>query len=269
MGKLDGKVALVTGAGHGQGRSHAVVMAEEGADIIAIDICEEIASMDYPLATEEELKETEKMVSDLGRGVITAKADVRYREAVQAVVDKGVKEFGHLDIVAANAGMCILGKWDEVTDQDWQDQIDVNLTGMWNTMRSTIPALIDNGGGSIICTSSTGGVKGSPFFSPYVAAKWGLRGLVRVLANELGKHSIRINTVIPTGVDTNLVKGVAEGMERLIEEDPDLGPLFMNTLPVELLQPRDISMAVLWLASDDSKYTTGLDLKVDAGCTIR
>lgn len=268
MGKLDGRVAFISGAARGQGRSHALRLAEEGADIIAVDICENVASMDYDLATESDLQETEKLVSDLDRRIVTAKADVRDRQAVQAAVTKGIQELGRLDIVCANAGMCILRPWDQVTDDVWNDQVDICLTGVWNVLASTLPALVEGGGGSVICTSSTGGMKGSPFFAPYVAAKWGVRGLVRTLANELAKHKIRINTVIPTGVDTPLLHGMG-GLPHLIESDPQLGPLFMNTMPVDTIEPRDVSNAVLWLASDESRYTTGSDVKVDAGCTIR
>ena len=183
-------------------------------------------------------------------------------------MDGGVAELGRLDIVCANAGICTVQTWDEVTPQVWQDTLDTNLTGVWNTCVAAIPHLIASGGGSIIATSSTAGIKGLPFLAPYVAAKHGVVGVARSLANELAKHHIRVNTVHPTGVDTPMVAGLG-GVNPLLERDPDLGPIFMNTYPVEMVEPVDISNAVLWLASDEARYVTGLELTVDAGNTIR
>ena len=267
-GRVAGKVAFITGAARGQGRSHAIRLAEEGADIIAVDICEDYATVGYGLATEADLAETVKAVEALDRRIFARKADVRDAQALKAVLDAGVAELGKLDIVSANAGICTVQTWDEVTPAVWQDTLDTNLTGVWNTMVAATPHLIANGGGSIICTSSTAGIKGLPFLSPYVAAKHGVVGIARSLANELAKHKIRVNTVHPTGVDTPMGTGLGD-LETLLGRDQQLGPIFMNTLPVEIVEPVDISNAVLFLASDEARYVTGLEFTVDAGNTIR
>jgi SDR family mycofactocin-dependent oxidoreductase len=267
-GRVAGKVAFITGAGRGQGRSHAIRLAEEGADIIAIDICADYATVGYGMATEADLAETVKAVEALDRRIIAAQADVRDAQALKGVMDAGVAELGKLDIVCANAGICTVQAWDEVTPAVWQDTIDTNLTGVWNTMIAAAPHLIANGGGSIICTSSTAGIKGLPYLAPYVAAKHGVVGIAKTMANELSKHSIRVNTVHPTGVDTPMGSGLG-GLESLLSKDQNLGPIFMNTLPVESVDTRDISNAVLFLASDEARYVTGLEFTVDAGNTIR
>jgi NAD(P)-dependent dehydrogenase (short-subunit alcohol dehydrogenase family) len=170
--------------------------------------------------------------------------------------------------VCANAGICTVQTWDEVTPAVWQDTLDTNLTGVWNTMVVSAPHLIAAGGGSIICTSSTAGIKGLPYLAPYVAAKHGVVGIARTMANELASHNIRVNTVHPTGVSTPMAEGLG-GLEGLISRDPNLGPIYMNTLPIESLDAREISNAVLFLASDESRYVTGLEFTVDAGNTIR
>jgi SDR family mycofactocin-dependent oxidoreductase len=267
-GRVAGKVAFITGAGRGQGRSHAIRLAEEGADIIAVDICADYPTVGYGMATEADLAETVKAVEALDRRVIAARADVRDAQALKGVLDAGVAELGKLDIVCANAGICTVQAWDEVTPAVWQDTIDTNLTGVWNTMVAATPHLIANGGGSIICTSSTAGIKGLPYLAPYVAAKHGVVGIAKTMANELAKHSIRVNTVHPTGVDTPMGAGLG-GLDSLLSRDQNLGPIFMNTLPVESVDPRDISNAVLFLASDEARYVTGLEFTVDAGNTIR
>jgi len=267
-GRVAGKVAFITGAARGQGRSHAIRLAEEGADIIAVDICEDIASAGYGMATEADLAETVKAVEALDRRIFARKADVRDAAGLKAVVDEGVAELGKLDIVSANAGICTVQTWDEVTPAVWQDTLDTNLTGVWNTMVVAAPHLIANGGGSIICTSSTAGIKGLPFLAPYVAAKHGVVGIARSMANELAQHKIRVNTVHPTGVQTPMVAGLG-GLDAILGRDPQLGPIFMNTFPVEIVEPVDISNAVLFLASDEARYVTGLEFTVDAGNTIR
>jgi SDR family mycofactocin-dependent oxidoreductase len=268
MGKLEGKVAFITGAARGQGRSHAVTLAAEGADIIAIDACADIKTAQYAMATGEDLKETVRLVEALGRRIVAVKADVREPEALKEAVSGGVDELGRLDVVSANAGICTLQEWDQVTPEIWQETIDINLTGVWNTCVAAIPHLIAAGGGSIIITSSTAGRKGLPFFAPYVAAKTGIVGVAKSLANELGQQNIRVNTVHPTGVNTDMLGGLG-GMQAIIEHHPSVGSLYENTLPVETIDAVDISNAILWLASDDAKYVTGVELSVDAGCTIR
>jgi SDR family mycofactocin-dependent oxidoreductase len=267
-GRVEGKVAFVTGAGRGQGRSHAIRLAEEGADIIAVDILHDYDTVGYGMSTEADLAQTVKAVEALDRRIIATQADVRDAAALKKAVDDGVAQLGKLDIAVANAGICTVQSWDEVTPAVWQDTLDTNLTGVWNTMVAAAPHLIANGGGSIIATSSTAGIKGLPYLAPYVAAKHGVVGIARTMANELAKHKIRVNTVHPTGVDTPMGTGLG-GLEALIGKDPNLGPIFMNTLPVEIVQPRDISNAVLFLASDEAQYVTGLEFTVDAGNTIR
>ena len=267
-GRVAGKVAFITGAARGQGRSHAIRLAEEGADIIAVDICRDYGTVPYAMATEADLAETVKAVEALDRRIVATQADVRNAAALKAAVDDGVAQLGRLDIVSANAGICTVQSWDEVTPAVWQDTLDTNLTGVWNTMVVSVPHLIAAGGGSIICTSSTAGIKGLPYLAPYVAAKHGMVGIARTMANELAIHKIRVNTVHPTGVDTPMGNGLA-GLEPLINRDPNLGPIYMNTLPVEIVDPRDISNAVLFLASDEARYVTGLEFTVDAGNTIR
>jgi SDR family mycofactocin-dependent oxidoreductase len=267
-GRVEGKVAFVTGAGRGQGRSHAIRLAEEGADIIAVDVLEDYATVGYGMASQADLDETVKAVEGLDRRIIATKADVRDRDALRTAIDQGVAELGRLDVVVANAGICTVQTWDEVTPDVWQDTLDTNLTGVWNSMVLAVPHLIAAGGGSIVATSSTAGIKGLPYLAPYVAAKHGVVGICRSLANELASHHIRVNTVHPTGVDTPMAAGLG-GLDGLIGRDPNLGPIFMNTYPVESVDPRDISNAVLFLASDESRYVTGLEFTVDAGNTIR
>src|SRR6201996_5228927 len=247
-GRVAGKVALVTGAARGQGRSHALTLAREGADVIAVDICRDYDSVDYPMASVGELEATVKDVEQLDRRAIAGQADIRDAGALAAAVDSAVAELGRLDVVVANAGICVLRAWDEVTPQIWRDTLDTNLTGTWNTMTACIPHLKATGGGSIICTGSTTAIKGAPFFAPYVAAKHGLTGLAKAMANELGQDEIRGTTVHPTGVRTTLTEGLA-GLDDLIGRNPALGPIFWNTLPVKFVKPQDISNAVLYLAS--------------------
>jgi NAD(P)-dependent dehydrogenase (short-subunit alcohol dehydrogenase family) len=220
------------------------------------------------MATEADLAQTVKDVEAVDRRIIAAPADVRAAAALRQVVDDAVTQLGHLDIVCANAGICTVQAWDEVTPEVWRDTLDTNLTGVWNTIVVAAPHLIAAGGGSIICTSSTAGIKGLPFLAPYVAAKHGVVGIARTMANELAQHKIRVNTVHPTGVNTPMAEGLG-GLDPLINRDPNLGPIFMNTLPVESVEARDISNAVLFLASDEAQYVTGLEFTVDAGNTIR
>jgi SDR family mycofactocin-dependent oxidoreductase len=268
MARCEGKVALITGAARGQGRSHALRLAEEGADIIALDICRDYETVAYPLATPEDLSETVAAVEALDRRIVARQADVRDRDAVAGAIHDGVAELGQLDVVVANAGICTVQPWNEVTPQAWHDVIDTNLTGVWNTCVHAVPHLIAGGGGSMILTSSTAGLKGMPFIAPYVAAKHGIVGIMRVLAIELAEHSIRVNTLHPTGVDTAM-GAMHIALEPLLDANPDLAPLYMNTLPVDLTEPHDQSNAVLFLASDESRYVTGLEMKVDAGYTLR
>ena len=267
-GRVAGKVAFITGAGRGMGRSHAIRLAEEGADIIAVDIGKDYDTVGYGMSTEADLAETVKAVEALDRRIIATQADVRNGQALKKALDDGVAQLGRLDIVCANAGICTAQSWDEVTPAVWQDTIDTNLTGVWNTMVAAAPHLIAGGGGSIICTNSAAGIKGLPFLAPYVAAKHGVVGIARTMANELAKHNIRVNTVHPTSVNTPMVAGLG-GLNALFGKDPNLAPIFMNTLSVDMVEARDVSNAVLFLASDEARYVTGLEFTVDAGNTTR
>lgn len=268
MGRVDGKVALITGAARGQGRSHAVRLAGEGADIIAIDLCEDIATLNYPLATPSDLAETAKLVEATGQRIITQIADVRDPDGLGAAVAAGVAEFGRLDVVVANAGICTIQPWREVTPAIWDDVIGVNLTGVWNTCFATAEYLVRQRSGSMILISSNAGLKGLPFTAPYVASKHGVVGIMRMLANELGPQNVRVNTVHPTGVRTPMLDGLGR-MNELIELEPSVGAIFTNSMPIEGIDPIDISEAVLFLASDESRYVTGLAMTVDAGASIR
>jgi SDR family mycofactocin-dependent oxidoreductase len=263
-GRLEGKVALISGAARGQGRSHAVRLAQEGADIIAFDVCQQLPTVGYKMATPEDLKETAKQVEDLDRRIIAREADVRDGAAVRAVVEEGVAELGRLDIVSANAGIAtfVPNAW-TMDDDVWEETIAVNLTGVWKTLKAAIPAMIDAGnGGSIVITSSTAGIKGMAGIAHYDSSKHGVVGLMRTLAIELAPHSIRVNTVHPTGVNTPMV--VNDYMAQFLTDD-FAATNMMNLLPVELVEAVDISNAVLWLASDEARYVTGTCLPVDAG----
>ena len=274
MGRLDGKVAFITGAARGQGRSHAERLAEEGADIIGVDLCADMESVHYPLGTAEELEATVAAVQERGRRAVMRQADVRDRDRLGTVVRDGVDELGRLDIVVANAGIAPLGL--EADDLAvWQDVIDVNLTGVFNTLRVAVPHVIAGGrGGAIVLTSSTAGLKamgsGSGGVIAYAASKHGMVGIMREFAKSLAPHSIRVNTVHPTGVATPMVQN--EVMDKFLS-DPDVAAAaagaMQNLLPVELLDPADVANAVAWLVSDDARYVTGVTLPVDAGLTAK
>jgi (+)-trans-carveol dehydrogenase len=276
MGRVQGKVALVTGAGRGQGRSHAVRLAEEGADIIAVDICADVEGIRYSMATPEDLAQTAKLVEDCDRRVVTAVADVRDYGRLKAAVDQGVATLGRLDIVAANAGVTSYYPSWKLPEEGWDAVVDTNLKGVWHTCKAAIPHLIDGGrGGAIIITSSTAGLRGIANLAHYSAAKTGLVGLMRTMAGELAPHNIRVNTVHPTAVDTDMVHNKAT-YDLFIPEPADrnrdgvAGPMqALNMLPIPWVDPRDISNAVLFLASDEGRYITGARLPVDAGSSER
>jgi SDR family mycofactocin-dependent oxidoreductase len=269
MGKLEGKVAFITGAARGQGRSHAIRLAQEGADIIAVDICQQIASVPYPMATPDDLADTAKQVEALDRRIYTAQADVRDAAALKAAFDAGTAELGPVDIVLANAGIAPMSLHEGAGDA-WQDVVDVNLTGVFNTVEIAIPSMIERGqGGAIVLTSSTAGITGigGPTRGGlgYTAAKHGVVGLMRSYANILAPSRIRVNTVHPTGVNTPMV--VNDVMREFLEHDPQMSNALANALPVDLVEPVDISNAIAWLVSDDARYVTGVTLPVDAGFT--
>ncbi|NKY54173.1 mycofactocin-coupled SDR family oxidoreductase [Nocardia vermiculata] len=264
---MQGKTVLVTGAAQSQGRSHAVAMAEAGADIIAVDSCRQLDIVPYRMGTEEGLAETARLVEATGRGVHAAQVDVRDRAGLEQAVAEGVDRFGSLDVALANASICTVQPYDEVTDEIWRTTLDVNLTGVWHTCAAAIPHLVANGGGNIVITGSTGSTVGLPFYLPYVAAKHALVGVCRSLALELADRNIRVNMINPTGVDTP--QGHSTVLPGLLEARPDLGPIFMNSLPVDRIEASDVTKALLFLASDDARYVTGAALPVDAGSTIR
>jgi SDR family mycofactocin-dependent oxidoreductase len=267
-GRVAGKTALVTGAARGQGRSHAVRLAAEGADILAVDVCAPVDHLDYATATPDDLAATAELVEETGARVVTRAVDVRDAHALAGAVADGVAELGGLDIAVANAGVCSIQRWDEVTPEVWDTVIGINLTGVWNTCTAAIPHLLEAGGGSMILISSTAGLKGQPFLTPYVASKHGLVGIMRSLANELAARHIRVNSLHPTGVDTPMLNAMT-GLTARIEASPDVGSLFLNSLPVDLVRSEDVSNAVLFLASDEARYITGLTMTVDAGASAR
>jgi len=277
-GRVEGKVAFITGAAHGQGRSHAVRLAQEGADIIAIDVCKRIVeNSPIPPATPEDLAETADLVKGLNRRIFTAEVDVRDFDAMKAAVDAGVEQLGRLDIIVANAGIGNGGDTlDQCSEHDWQEMIDVNLSGVWKTVKAGVPHLIKGGnGGSIILTSSVGGLKAYPHCGNYVAAKHGVVGLMRSFAVELGQHNIRVNSVHPTHVSTGMIMN--EGTWKLFRPDlenpgpDDMAPIcqMFHTLPVPWVDAVDISNAVLFFASDEARYVTGVTLPVDAGSCLK
>ncbi len=266
-GRVEGKVAFITGAARGQGRAHAIRLAEEGADIIAVDLPADYDILDYEMPSQSDLDDTVKAVEALDRRILAYQADVRDPAALKAAVDAGVAELGHLDVVVANAGICTIQTWDEVTPRIWQDTIDTNLTGVWNTMVVAVPHLIANGGGSVIATSSLAGLKGLPFMAPYVAAKHAVVGIAHAMANELACHHIRVNTVHPGGVKTPMLDGLGR-LNEMIMANPAVGPVFQSTSPLDSADPRDISNAVLFLASEEARYVTGLEFTVDGGGAI-
>jgi SDR family mycofactocin-dependent oxidoreductase len=261
-------VALVTGAARGQGRSHSLRLAAEGADVLALDLCADIDGVPYPMATPADLEETARLVSATGARVVTARADVRDADAMAAAVDDGVRQLGRLDIAVANAGVCTVQRWDEVTPAVWDAVIGINLSGTWNTCVAAIPHLLESGGGSLILISSVAGLKGQPFLAPYVASKHGMVGVMRMLANELASGGVRVNSIHPTGVDTPMLVGLS-GLTERIESDPGTGSIFLNSLSVDVLSPDDVSEAVLYLASAESRHVTGLTMTVDAGASAR
>ncbi|HZZ45825.1 MAG TPA: mycofactocin-coupled SDR family oxidoreductase [Pseudonocardia sp.] len=272
MGRLDNKVAFVTGAARGQGRSHAIRLAQEGADIVGIDICAEMETVPYPTATPDDLAETVKQVEELDRRMISRQADVRDLAALQSVVEEANSEFGGIDIVSANAGIVSAAPSWELTEEQFQEMIDVNLTGVWKTTKAVIPSMIERGrGGSIILTSSLAGVVAYGNLSHYVAAKHGVTGLMRSLAVELAQHNIRVNSVHPTTVDTPMIHNEAmyklffPDLENPTREKVEEAFLSMNGMRIPYVEAIDISNAVLFLASDEARYITGTTQLVNAG----
>jgi SDR family mycofactocin-dependent oxidoreductase len=272
MGKLDGKVAFITGIARGQGRSHALTLAREGADIIGLDLCQTPASVPYHGATPADLDQTIRLVEEIGAKIVAEQADVRDLAQVQAVFDAGIAQFGRVDIVLPNAGICAGGLTWEITPDAWQEMLDVNLTGPWHTVRVAIPTMIEQGqGGSIVFTGSVDALKGSANISSYAAAKHGITGLMRSLANEVGQYGIRVNSINPGHVDTIMLGNeFVWGLFRPDLEKPtkqDVVESFRGTnlLPEPWMQPQDVSNAILYLVSDEGRYVTGTTQLLDAG----
>ncbi|NEW39878.1 mycofactocin-coupled SDR family oxidoreductase [Nocardia cyriacigeorgica] len=262
--RFEDRVVVITGAARGQGRAEAIRFAEEGADIIAIDACTQFESTPYAGATAADLEETVRSVEKTGRRVVARTADVRDFAALSQAVSEGIEQFGRLDVVVANAGICSVGLSWEITAEQWRETVDVNLTGVFHTAKATVPYLIEQGtGGAIVFTSSVAGLKGVPFTGHYVATKHGITGLAKTMANELGAHRIRVNTVHPAGVETGMDM---RAMGPLLDQyAATLSPMYMNTLPDTISQPEDIAATVAWICSDDARHVTGTQIPVDMG----
>jgi SDR family mycofactocin-dependent oxidoreductase len=275
-GRVDGKVAFITGAARGQGRAHAVRLAEEGADIIAIDICRDIGGVPYPGPTPEDLAATVDEVKNLGRRIVALEADVRDQASLDAAVEEGVAQLGRLDIVSANAGISSAPyPAEDIPEQVWTNLLDINLTGVWRTCRAAIPHLKAGGrGGSIVLTSSAAGLQAYANVAHYVSAKHGVVGLMRTLALELAPDRIRVNSLHPTQVDTPMIMNDSTyalfrpDLEHPTREDFAPASQAMNALPIPWVESRDVSNALLFLASEEARYITGVALPVDAGALI-
>ncbi|MFT4393666.1 mycofactocin-coupled SDR family oxidoreductase [Gordonia lacunae] len=272
MGKLEGKVAFITGAARGQGRSHAIRLAQEGADIIAVDVSQQVDTVPYDTARPGDLEETVREVEALDRRIVATEADVRDLSALQQAADDGVAQLGRIDIVLANAGISTMAPTLEMDETMWQTMIDINLTGVWKTVRAAAPHIVAGGrGGSIVLTSSLAAMWANENIAHYSAAKAGLIGMMQVLAKELAPQSIRVNTVHPTTVATEMILNDATyrlfrpDVEQPTRADFEEAARQLNRLPVSMVEPVDISNAILYLVSDDGRYVTGTTHVVDAG----
>jgi (+)-trans-carveol dehydrogenase len=269
---LAGKVALITGGARGQGRAHALRLAEQGVDIVVCDACTSVAAAGYEMPTVEDLQETAQLVQDLDRRVIARRVDVRDLAALEALVSETRQELGRLDMVIANAGIASYGMALELSDETWREVIDINLIGVWQTIRAAVPLMIEGGrGGAVVLTSSSAGARGLYGLVHYVSAKHGVVGMTKALANEFGQHNIRVNSVLPGTVNTPMAANDATyrlyrpDLENPTLEDCEEVMLGLNLLPVKWVEATDISNAVAWLCSDQSRYVTGISLPVDAG----
>jgi (+)-trans-carveol dehydrogenase len=272
MGRFDGRVVFITGAARGMGRSHAVAFAEEGADVIAVDLCAQVPTTPVAMATPEDLAETVRLVEAAGRRIVAEQADVRDQAALDRVLARGSAELGPLDIVVANAGIFGAGTTRDIAEQTWRDVIDVNLTGVWHTVKAALPAMMDGGrGGAIVLISSLCGTRGLEGVAHYTAAKHGVVGLMKSLANEVGRNGIRVNAVLPGNVGTPMILNDVvyalqrPDLEHPTREDVQEANAATNPLGVAFMEPRDISNAVLWLCSDEARFVHGVPLSVDGG----
>lgn len=271
MGRVSGKVALVTGAARGQGRAHATTLAREGAQIVAIDICDQIPSVAIPMSTPEDLERTAALVEQQDQRCLAIEADTRDSARMRDVIDRTISEFGRIDIVAANHGIAHLTGWEDVTDAEWRDSLDTNVVGVWNSVRPAIPHMIEQGGGSIIMTASIAGFRAFHQMPVYTAAKHAVVGLMRSLSADLGRHWIRVNVIAPGMTDTpmndnDVVWGVfSGGKPGATADDARFTCDNMNLLPVPWAPPEALANGLLFLASDESKHVTGMVLPVDSG----
>jgi SDR family mycofactocin-dependent oxidoreductase len=275
MGRLQGKVALITGAARGIGRAQAVRFAQEGADIIALDICGPVDTVVVPPATPADLEETERLVWGAGGRIQTEIVDVRDAEALEDAITRGAAQFGGLDTVCATAGITSRGMATELDEATWQTMLDVNLTGVWRTCKVAAPHLIARGSGSVMLVSSIAGLRGLVGVAHYTAAKHGVVGLMRSLAKELAPHNIRVNSVHPTNVDTPMIQNdhvrgaFRPDLEHVTREQFAEAACSMNMLPIPWVEALDVANACLFLASDEARYITAITLPVDAGSTQR
>ncbi|CDO11138.1 NAD(P)-dependent oxidoreductase [Mycolicibacterium cosmeticum] len=276
MGQLDGKVAFITGLARGQGRSHALTLAREGAAIIGLDLCGKPSTTAYPGTTESDLQETVRQVEELGGQIFVDIADTRDYAQVKDVFDRGIEQFGRVDIVVPNAGICSGAKTWEIDPEDWREMVDINLNGVFHTVKAAIPTMIaQNQGGSIVFIGSTEALKGAENISSYAAAKHGVTGLMTSLARELGQYNIRVNSVNPTCVDTDMINNdFVYGLFRPDLDKPtreDVIDTFAGThiLPVPWMQPQDVSNAILYLVTEPGRYITATPLVIDAGFIVK
>lgn len=269
-GRLQGRVAFITGAARGQGRAHAVRMANEGADVIAVDIAGPLPPcVPYDHATPEDLEETVRLVEKTGRRIISAVVDTRDYDGLRDVVGSAVTELGRLDVIVANAGVSAPQAWDAIRPEDFRDVMDINVTGTWNTVMAGADKIVDGGrGGSIILISSAAGIKLQPFMVHYTASKHAVTGMARAFAAELGKHAIRVNSVHPGPVLTDMGTGdMVTALNAAMETNPQLQHMMTPFLPTWIVEPEDIADTVCWLASDESKFVTASAISIDQGST--
>jgi len=276
MGQLDGQVAFISGLARGQGRSHALTLAREGADIIGFDLCGDIASTAYPGTTPADLEETEQLIKETGRRVVVSRADVRDYAQVEAAFQRGLEQLGRVDIIIPNAGICAGGKTWEISTDAWRETLDINLTGAWHVVKAAVPNLISqNQGGSVVFIGSTEALKGAENMSSYAASKHGITGLMTCLARELGQYNIRVNSVNPTCVDTNMIQNpYVWGLFAPEIDNPtrvDVEDRFAGThiLPVPWMEPIDVSRSILYLVGESGRYVTASTLTVDAGFIVK
>lgn len=263
-----GKTALITGAARGQGRAHAVRLAQEGADVAVLDICADLPTTGYPGPTEEDLAETVRLVEKEGRKAVSYVVDIRDFDALKAAVDDSAEQLGGLDVLVANAGICTGSRFVDISLEQWKETIDVNLGGTFHTLKCVVPHMIEQGrGGAIVVVSSVAGLRGLPYLADYVASKHAITGLARTVGNEVAQYRIRVNTIHPAAVPTGMV---TPGLFPLVMEDAHtLAPIFMNALPAQHTEPEDIAAAVAWLCSDEASTVTGAALPIDMGTLMR